>query len=346
MLVDCLMDVYTLFFPNTFLSKPITNKRQLSLLRCVAGRGNPLAALRLGELYLKGVLVPRHLTTGMQWLEKAADGGVARAWGLLAKAKASGGVSDDAGFFSRDDTDPVKAEDILFYAAKGADLGDVESAGIVAQVKVGTLGLTDLTCRSDVLKAAQMGHAWSQALASQMAAEGTEDCFLTGLTAHESAVEWANRSLKSNPSDPHPYFHAARLVAGRIAPGGVERAKVLMKKAADMGHAEAAINYGCQLLRERDELHGVSYLQGVYRTSSSPAGAHAAAILGDFYFKAKEVDLDLAVDWYIRAAEAGHEGAEKMLAALYHQHRLSPIHEDLVRTRMTGLTKHGPRKAA
>ncbi|MBS0994400.1 SEL1-like repeat protein [Gluconobacter cerinus] len=320
MILEFIRNAYISHLSKKIDSETVPNKFVLRTLHKLAKYGAPTAYLRLGEIYLRGEIVPRHLPTGMLWLKKAGNAGYSRAWGLIAKARASGGSFEQIGdLYTTDDSAPIDLDEVLDYAIKGMEGGDIPSAGFSAQILLRMRGLRNQECRKIVLKAAQMGDPWSQALASRMASEGITAYFLPGMTAQQSAIEWCHRSISIEIQDPFPYLNAARLMSCGIVPGSSDSARKLMKRAADLGHNEARTQYGYQLLCEGNTLHGVSYLQKAFWAGSGDA----ATILGNFYLKNLESENSLAVKWYIRAAKLNHAGAIKLLSDILDRKKLN-----------------------
>jgi len=304
-----------------------------------AGRGHPGACRRLGMAYVRGEHVPRHLMSARIWLARAVELGDVSACAMLARVMVHEAQHGRQPGLVPNDTLPPQAtmEDAVAVARTGADAGDHESIVLMARLSF-EVADDDLTHRQALLLRAasdDVGDAWAQSVVARAAEAGEPWALVAGLGSRDSARIWIEKALGRHTVDPVPFLAGAFMAMAGVIHGGLPRAKRLMAQAADYGSAVGCLNHGCQLLRDGDELHGVSYLMRASRLGH----ADAAAVLGDWHNRPAERDIGQAVKWYVRAFELGHAGARRMLEQMARANGLPAAEAHLVQAALASRTK-------
>lgn len=246
--------------------------------RRAAEQGNPGAAFGLGSMYLSGQGAPRNLTQAMTWFRKSADQGYASAQVALGRMYVAGrGAPRD-----------FPAAMALFRQA--ADQGDVDGQFELAELYAKDVR-TPAEGFKDVMNAVFGPGKWhvtggyrSQKREDELRAEG----------AGTVAPGERSRHSLGTPDAPGAYDIVVDGMSIQIA------AAKLRKSKAPLARILAEDAYGTQ----GPHLHLEPYLNG-------QPGSKAAAPAG------AAQDFTQAAQWYLKAADQGHTGAQLELARLY-----------------------------
>lgn len=265
-------------------------------MRRAALAGNPDAAYRIGELYLKR---PQpDYAEAAAWYRRAAEAGHQAAARALASLYLSGnGVAQDA-------------EEGKRWLRAAANDGNHES-----QVDLANLVLEGAGDIDDGVNAAE----WFGATASSgdaIAAFNLGLCFAEGVGVRkdqELAAKWMRRAAEGMAQA--QYMYARMLQDGRGMPADQKQARLWFERAANGGMVDAQVALAEMLYNGRGGDRSPVAAAHLFKQAAAAGHAGAMFAIGALFESGQGLSLDrkMAQKWFAAAAERGHAHAQLML---------------------------------
>ncbi|WP_224670782.1 tetratricopeptide repeat protein [Mesorhizobium sp. BH1-1-5] len=265
-------------------------------MRRAALAGNPDAAYRIGELYVKR---PQpDYAEAAAWYRRAAEAGHQAAARALASLYLSGnGVAQDT----------VEGTRWLRAAANGgSQASQVDLANLVLE------GAGDI---DDSVNVAE----WFGATASSgdaIAAFNLGLCFAEGVGVRkdqELAAKWMRRAAEGMPQA--QYMYARMLQDGRGMQADQKQARLWFERAANGGMVDAQVALAEMLYNGRGGERSPFAAAHLFKQAAAAGHPGAMFAIGALYEAGQGLSLDrkMAQKWFKAAAERGHAHAQLML---------------------------------
>ncbi|QPC93105.1 tetratricopeptide repeat protein [Mesorhizobium sp. INR15] len=265
-------------------------------MRRAALAGNPEAAYRIGEQYVKRPQ-PEYAEAAT-WYRRAADAGHHAAARALASLYLSGnGVAQDA-------------EEGTRWLRVAANSGNRES-----QVDLANLILENAGDLKDGVDVAE----WFEANASSgeaVAAFNLGLCFAEGVGVRkdqELAAKWMRRAAEGMAQA--QYMYARLLQDGRGVPADQKQARLWFERAANAGMGDAQVALAEMLYNGRGGERSALAAAHLFKQAAATGHVGAMFAIGALYENGQGLTLDrkAAQKWFAAAAERGHGHAQFML---------------------------------
>jgi TPR repeat protein len=264
-----------------------------------AETGDPEAQNSVGEMYARGLGVPKDPEKALQWFRKSAEQGNARAQANLGAMHEKGlGVPQD------------KAESVKWFE-KAAAQGHPGAQYHLGEILMGGLGVRrdPKTAVQWFLKAAEKGHSRAQNNLGILYSEGR------GVDADpEQAMTWFLKAAEQHNA--MAQFNLGREYARKK---DMAQAVPWYRKAAMQGNLEAQLTLAHLFATgdgvEQDPTQAAEW----YRKAAEQGHAEAQNALGVLLAKGNGVpkNADEAIHWFRQAAAQHHTEAIKNLALMY-----------------------------
>jgi FkbH-like protein len=264
-------------------------------LAMAADNGNAEAQYGMGMLYARGLGVETDLAAAARWYEAAA---------ARDHSEAQAALGYLYGFDEAMHRDPERAKHWLSQASNHGNAS--------AAYYLGLLHLRDDRHKADVaeaegcfLRSAQRGHVPAMLALANLYMGGE-----FGKANADRAEIWYRAAAEAN--DPEAQFQLGILHANRNGePSEAAAALRYYRQAAEQGHALAQHNCGEMLLASGD----VGAAAHWFAAAAAQGVAEAQLVLGDLYASGRGVPrrLQIARDWYEKAASSGLRGTEAKL---------------------------------
>jgi TPR repeat protein len=293
-----------------------------SAFAVAAQAGLPEAQYAVAQHYFDGAGVPASRVEGVVWLRMAAEAGHREAQALLASLYANGlagsttGTSLGAGADVEDDMPSGPDFDEAFaWACKASAQGSAKADALLAYIHLnGPDHLRDPDVSFTLYKRSAEAGCPEGALgyALQLSRRSQTDADRRELVTHLRVAADAGLGTA--------IYMLARLTARGAVPGaGPNEALDLYRKAAERGVPAAMFEYGTALVADGQEPAAAVMGETWLRRAAMVGHAEAAFRLGELHARGRgrATSYTEAAQWYRAAAQAGHPAAARALASLY-----------------------------